>query len=102
MEDETQRVGNVGGDEGYEWEGEPDLTAISEDELRERLGELVDEERKVSFRRRVLQGRIDVIRAELVRRGGATLSPEELARVLLGGDGRSGEEAGGDRGGGVS
>ena len=81
MADET-----TGGDQQrYDWEGEPDLTDLSEEELRLRLKALSDEERDVSYRRRVLQGRIDLIRAELVRRGGAALSPEDLARVLLGG-----------------
>jgi len=74
------------GGEGYEWEGGPDLTSISEDELKARLKELDEEERALSYRRRVLQGRIDLIRAELVRRGGVTLSPEDLARVLMGGE----------------
>ncbi len=63
------------------WEEELDLT--SGEELGARLEELVEEERAISYRRRVLQGRIDLIRAELVRRGGVALSPEELARVLL-------------------
>jgi hypothetical protein len=62
------------GGEGYEWEGEPDLTSISE------------EERALSYCRRVLQGRIGLIRAELVRCGGVVLSPEDLARVLMGGE----------------
>jgi hypothetical protein len=75
-------------DEMYEWEGEPDLTSISEDELRARLRELAVEEREISYRRRVIQGRIDLIRSELVRRGGVALSPEELARVLLGDEGQ--------------
>ena len=44
----------------------------------------------MSYRRRVLQGRIDLIRAELIRRGGAALSPEQLARVLLGGSAEKG------------
>jgi hypothetical protein len=75
-----------GGSDGYEWEGEPDLTSMSEDELRARLKELAEEERAVSYRRQVLQGRIDLIRAELARRGGVALSPEELARILMGGE----------------
>lgn len=69
----------------YDWEGEPDLTDLSEGELRQSLETLAKEERDLSYRRRVLQGRIDLIRSELVRRGGATLSPEELARVLMDG-----------------
>ncbi len=81
-----------GEEQRYDWEGEPDLTDLSEEELRVRLKALSDEEREVSYRRRVLQGRIDLIRAELVRRGGATLSPEELVRVLLGDDSPSGAQ----------
>ena len=73
---------------GFDWEGAEDLTAVSEGELKERLGALVEEERVVSYRRQVLQGRIDLIRAELVRRGSVALSPEELARVLMGEEGR--------------
>lgn len=40
----------------------------SVEELRELLDELYDEEQKVSYRRRVLHGKIDILRAELVRR----------------------------------
>jgi hypothetical protein len=38
------------------------------DELRALLDELYQEEQKASYRRRVLHGRIDILRAELVRR----------------------------------
>lgn len=38
------------------------------DELRALLDELYEEEQKVSYRRRVLHGKIDILRAELVRR----------------------------------
>ncbi len=72
---------------GFDWEGAEDITALSEEELRESLGRLVEEERAVSYRRRVLQGRIDLIRAELVRRGSVALSSEELVRVLMGEEG---------------
>ena len=68
--------------EGFDWEGAEDLTALSEEEIRGRLEELVEEEQSISYRRRVLQGRIDLIRAELVGRGAAALSPEALASVL--------------------
>ena len=70
--------------EVFDWEGAEDLTALSEEELRGRLERLVEEERAISYRRRVMQGRIDLIRAELVRRGAVALSPEELVRVLMG------------------
>ena len=69
---------------GFDWEGAEDITALSEKELREKLEGLVGEERAVSYRRRVLHGRIDLIRAELVRRGAITRSPEELVRALMG------------------
>ena len=48
------------------------------------LTDLVRDEREISYRRRVLQGRIDLVRAELVSRGGVAIPPEELARILLG------------------
>jgi hypothetical protein len=73
---------------GFDWEGAVDLTALSEGELKGRLGALVEEERVVSYRRQVLQRRIDLIRAQLVRRRSVALSPEELARVLMGEEGR--------------
>lgn len=80
---------DAGGHEGYEWGEKPDLTSISEDELSVRLRELAEEEWEISYRRRVIQGRIDLIRVELVRRGGVALSPEELAHILVGGEGRA-------------
>ena len=70
--------------EKFDWEGAEDITALSEAELKERLERLVEEERAVSYRRRILHGRIDLIRAELVSRGATTRSPEELVRVLMG------------------
>ena len=70
--------------EGFDWEGAEDLTALSEEELRGRLEELVEEERSISYRLRVVQGRIDLIRTALVGRGAVALPPEALARVLLG------------------
>ena len=69
---------------GFEWEEAEDITALSKEALRERLRDLTQEEKAVSYRRRMLQGRIDLIRAELVGRGVAALAPEDLARVLLG------------------
>ena len=68
---------------GFEWEEAEDITALSEADLKERLKAFVEEE-AVSYRRSILQGRADLIRAELVGRGVAALAPEDLARVLLG------------------
>jgi uncharacterized small protein (DUF1192 family) len=69
---------------GFDWEEAEDITVLSKGELRERLQALTEEERAVSYRRRVLQGRIDLLRAELAGRGLAALAPEDLASVLLG------------------
>jgi hypothetical protein len=68
---------------GFDWENVEDVTALSEEDLWVRQEDL-SEERAVSYRRRILQGRIDLIRAELVERGAVALPPEDLARVLLG------------------
>jgi hypothetical protein len=46
----------------------PDLSAMSEKELKELISQLTDEEREVSYRRRLLHGKIDILRAELVNR----------------------------------
>jgi hypothetical protein len=69
---------------GFDWEKAEDVTALSEKDLRDRLEVLSEEERALSYRQRILQGRIDLIRAELVERGAVAVSPEHLARVLLG------------------
>ena len=45
-----------------------DLGSKSDDEVRELLDELYSEEQRVSYRRRVLHGKIDILRSELVRR----------------------------------
>jgi hypothetical protein len=46
----------------------PDLEALSEHELKDLIQELTEEEQEVSYRRRILHGRIDILRAELVNR----------------------------------
>ena len=45
-----------------------DFSEKSEEELRDILDELLKEEKKVSYQRRVLHGKIDILRAELVER----------------------------------
>jgi len=46
----------------------PDLGALSDQELKELIRQLSEEEQELSFRRRILHGRIDILRAELVNR----------------------------------
>ena len=45
-----------------------DIGSMDDQELKDLIGELTDEERAVSYRRRVLHGKIDILRAELVNR----------------------------------
>src|SRR6188474_3576541 len=46
----------------------PDLDSLSDQELRDLIRDLMDEEREVSYRRRILHGKIDILRAELQAR----------------------------------
>jgi hypothetical protein len=46
----------------------PDLGSLNDDELKHLIDELAQEEQEVSFRRRILHGKIDILRAELVAR----------------------------------
>ena len=46
----------------------PDLGSLSDEELKELIQQLTDEEQEVSYRRRILHGKIDILRAELVNR----------------------------------
>jgi hypothetical protein len=46
----------------------PDLGALSDQELKDLIRQLTEEEREVSYRRRILHGRIDILRAELLSR----------------------------------
>lgn len=46
----------------------PDLSTMSDDDLREMIRGLEKEEDEISLQRRVLHGRIDILRAELVAR----------------------------------
>lgn len=45
-----------------------DFSKKSDEELRDILDELLKEEKKISYQRRVLHGKIDILRAELVER----------------------------------
>ena len=46
----------------------PDLASLSDASLRQLIRDLVREENEVSYRRRLLHGKIDILRAELVAR----------------------------------
>ena len=46
----------------------PDLATLSDDDLKSLIEELEAEENEVSYRRRMLQGRIDILRAERTAR----------------------------------
>jgi anti-sigma-K factor RsiG len=46
----------------------PDLATLSDEDLKKLIDELTQEENDVSYRRRILHGKIDILRAELVAR----------------------------------
>ncbi len=46
----------------------PDLATLSDTELRDLIRDLLKEEQDISYRRRLLHGKIDILRAELVSR----------------------------------
>ena len=46
----------------------PDLGSLTDLELKDVIRQLTDEETEISYRRRILHGKIDILRAELVNR----------------------------------
>jgi hypothetical protein len=46
----------------------PDLGSMTDSELKEVIRELTEEEMEISYKRRLLHGKIDILRAELVNR----------------------------------
>ncbi len=81
-----------------------DLVSRSDDELRALVAELEAEEREISRRRRILQGKLDILRAEMVMRlqrkhneGEAVISADDvqgLSRILAGEMPQGGRPAG--------
>jgi hypothetical protein len=66
----------------------PDLKTLSDAELRALIRTLIKEEQEVSYRRRLLHGKIDILRAELVLRlqagvasGTSSVSDADLDRL---------------------
>jgi hypothetical protein len=72
----------------------PDVASMSDEELKELISKLTDEEREISYRRRLMHGKIDILRAELVNRlrakreaGDAAITGadvQQLTDILLG------------------
>lgn len=72
----------------------PDLGSLSDKELKDLIDSLMAEENEISYKRRVLHGKIDILRAELVNRlrqkreGGEALisgdDVEQLTEILAG------------------
>ena len=62
----------------------PDLGALSDTELKELIQQLTEEEQEVSYKRRILHGKIDILRAELVNR--LRKKHEEGESVISGAD----------------
>jgi hypothetical protein len=63
----------------------PDLGSLSDGELKDLIRQLTEEEMEVSYKRRILHGKIDILRAELVARlrkqhstGEASISGEDI------------------------
>lgn len=46
----------------------PDLGSLSDEELKQLIQQLTEEEQEISYKRRILHGKIDILRAELVNR----------------------------------
>jgi anti-sigma-K factor RsiG len=67
----------------------PDLASLSDDDLSAEIAKLTAEEQEVSYRRRLLHGRIDMLRTEYVARKKKNPSLDEvdldkLAEILAG------------------
>lgn len=70
----------------------PDLGSLSDDELKSLIDDLETQEREVSYQRRLLHGKIDILRAELVARlqksGGKSILEQvdidRLTQILTG------------------
>ena len=62
----------------------PDLGSLSDAELKELIQKLTEEEEKVSYTRRILHGKIDILRAELVNRLRKRREEGEAVDILAG------------------
>lgn len=46
----------------------PDFQSMSDDDVKQLIDELTQQENEISYQRRLLHGKIDILRAELVAR----------------------------------
>ena len=62
----------------------PDLASLSDEDLKGLIDEYTKEEQEVSYQRRLLHGKIDILRAELVARlqktGGQSVLDQVMSR----------------------
>jgi hypothetical protein len=66
----------------------PDLGSLSDKELKDLIDSLTEEENEISYKRRVLHGKIDILRAELVNRlrdkherGDSMISGDDVSKL---------------------
>ena len=59
----------------------PDLATLSDDDQKQLIHDLTREENEVSYQRRLLHGKIDILRAELVARLQKTQGKSVLDQV---------------------
>ena len=66
----------------------PDLGSLTDVELKDVIRQLTEEETEISYKRRILHGKIDILRAELVNRlrtkreaGEAVISGEDVDKL---------------------
>ena len=66
----------------------PDLGSLQDAELKDLIQELTAEETEISYKRRILHGKIDILRAELVNRlrhkhenGDIAITGEDVQRL---------------------
>ncbi len=80
----------------------PDIGAMSDKELKALIESLTEEEQEISYRRRILHGKIDILRAELVNRlrskreeGDTLIKGDDVERLskILAGQGEDVDEA---------
>lgn len=66
----------------------PELSSLSDKELKALISDLCSQEQELSFQRRILHGKIDILRAELVQRlshkrssGESLISSDDVSRL---------------------